>query len=801
MTSLRNVLFKAHEAYQKKDFKIAITLAESVVQNHPNDADARNLLAAAYASQGRINDALHAYEKLIELKPDHAEGFNNMGVALGQKGLLREAEDAHRKALLINPEYPEALFNLGVVLKQQNRLEEAAKAYSRALSMKPNYPDASNNLGIVNLELNKTEEALNNITRVLTLKSEVAFRGYINLGNILKTQGKLDEAISAYEEAIFLEPEYAPGHYSLGVALKEQGKLPEATEAFSKAISLGPDHYIQSIKLHLQAQMCDWSDFEHDKTQLTELGVSHEFITPFSVLSLEDSAERHRLRSEVFTRARYNHQPISEIPKPDKKPNRIRIGYFSSDFKEHPVAFLIAGMLEKHNRDQFEVFGYSIKKTKDGPFKQRLMKAFDVFDDVSSMSDKDVALLARQDQIDIAIDLNGHTEDARTAIFAHRAAPLQISYLGYPGTMGADFIDYIIADHMLIPTEHQRFFSEKVIYLPNHYQAQDDISPIAKNAPSRSQLGLPEEGFVFCGINNTYKITPSEFNVWMRLLQAQKGSVLWLLESNEWAGVNLKKEAAARGIDPNRLVFAKRTAHDTYLAQLKHADLFLDTFNYNAGATASNALWAGLPVLTKCGESYTARMASSLLTSIGLPELITTSEAEYEARALELANNPEQLKGLKHKLATHRETHPLFDTALFTKHIEDGYQQAYQNYFDDKKPENIFVSAGNEADLSRPSNIQATRPKTQIQEAYMDVTDLDVPESGLDQALIDQLLHLHTAGKYQSAIDRAQSLLELYPNSYELWQILAYSSLKIQKLDQAIIAYKMAATLNPGNAS
>ena len=457
------------------------------------------------------------------------------------------------------------------------------------------------------------------------------------------------------------------------------------------------------MKLHLQAQMCDWSDFEHDKVPLTELGVSQEFIAPFTALSLEDSAERHRLRSEVFSRARYNHhQPISEIPKPDKKPNRIRIGYFSSDFKEHPVAFLIAGMLEKHNRDQFEVFGYSIKKTKDGPFKQRLMKAFDVFDDVSSMSDKDVALLARQDQIDIAIDLNGHTEDSRTAIFAHRAAPLQISYLGYPGTMGADFIDYIIADHMLIPTEHQRFFSEKVIYLPNHYQAQDDISPIAKNAPSRSQLGLPEEGFVFCGINNTYKITPSEFNVWMRLLQAQKGSVLWLLESNEWAGVNLKKEAAARGIDPNRLVFAKRTAHDTYLAQLKHADLFLDTFNYNAGATASNALWAGLPVLTKCGESYTARMASSLLTSIGLPELITTSEAEYEARALELANNPEQLKGLKHKLATHRETHPLFDTALFTKHIEDGYQQAYQNYFDDKKPENIFVSAKSKA-CSNPS--------------------------------------------------------------------------------------------------
>ena len=286
------------------------------------------------------------------------------------------------------------------------------------------------------------------------------------LATAYAAQSRHRDAITIINKALSTNP----GHKALSINksayLRLLGQPLEATNTLKEWLSsIGPDHYIQSMKLHLQAQMCDWSDFEHDKTQLTELGVSHEFITPFSVLSLEDSAERHRLRSEVFTRARYNHQPISEIPKPDKKPNRIRIGYFSSDFKEHPVAFLIAGMLEKHNRDQFEVFGYSIKKTKDGPFKQRLMKAFDVFDDVSSMSDKDVALLARQDQIDIAIDLNGHTEDSRTAIFAHRAAPLQISYLGYPGTMGADFIDYIIADHMLIPTEHQRVLLGKG-YLP-----------------------------------------------------------------------------------------------------------------------------------------------------------------------------------------------------------------------------------------------------------------------------------------------------------------------------------------------
>ena len=660
--ALIDQLLHLHEAGK---YQSAIDRAQSLLELYPNSYELWQILAYSSLKIQRLDQAIIAYKMVVTLNPGNAVDLNSLGVAFKEKGDINNAIRSYLAAIDIDPEYANASYNLALVLTEKNEITKSISWYEKAIK--------------------------------LGLNSEDQVQCQLNLASAYAAQSRHRDAITVINKALSTNP----GHKALSIKKSDYlmllGQLLEATNTLKESLSsIGPDHYIQSMKLHLQAQMCDWSEFEHDKAPLTELGVSQEFIAPFTALSLEDSAERHRLRSEVFTRARYNHQPISGIPKPDKKPNRIRIGYFSSDFKGHPVAFLIAGMLEKHNRDQFEVFGYSIKKTKDGPFKQRLIKAFDVFDDVSSMSDKDVALLARQDQIDIAIDLNGHTQDHRTAIFAYRAAPLQISYLGYPGTMGADFIDYIIADHMLIPTEHQRFFSEKVIYLPNHYQAQDDISPIAKNAPSRSQLGLPEEGFVFCGINNTYKITPSEFNVWMRLLQAQKGSVLWLLESNEWAGVNLKKEAAARGIDPNRLVFAKRTAHDTYLAQLKHADLFLDTFNYNAGATASNALWAGLPVLTKCGESYTARMASSLLTSIGLPELITTSEAEYEARALELANNPEQLKGLKHKLATHRETHPLFDTALFTKHIEDGYQQAYQNYFDDKKPENIFVSAGNE---------------------------------------------------------------------------------------------------------
>ena len=307
------------------------------------------------------------------------------------------------------------------------------------------------------------------------------------------------------------------------------------------------------------------------------------------------------------------------------------------------------------------------------------------------MSDKEIALLARQDSLDVAIDLNGYTENARPKIFAYRAAPIQINYLGYPGTMGANFMDYIIADRYLIPTDKQHFYTEKPIYLPHHYQAQDDSLRIADQSPSKLELGLPEEGFVFCAINSSYKITPREFDIWMSLLKKVERSVLWLLDFKKGTKENLMNEAIARGVNPSRLVFAKYTSHEKYLAQFRQADLFLDTFNYNAGATASNALWVELPVLTKSGESYTSRMAGSLLSSIGLNNLITDTEEEYEKVALDLATNPDRLSNIRNELEKNKLSKPLFKTQLFIDHLEKGYIQAYQNYLKGQNPQAIFV--------------------------------------------------------------------------------------------------------------
>jgi len=440
-----------------------------------------------------------------------------------------------------------------------------------------------------------------------------------------------------------------------------------------------------------KALICNWDSIDEDLKLTSKLGTSEKHVSPFTLLPFEDAPDRHLIRSKIFAKVNFSQKTLPPKDRPFKRPKRIRIGYFSTDFKEHPVAYLIAKVLEKHNRDQFEVFGYSIHGSSQCEMRQRLEASFDSFKDVQSMSDRDISLRARQDGIDIAVDLNGYTQNSRTRIFAYRAAPIQINYLGYPGSMGAEFIDYIVADQHLIPPESQKHFSEKQIYLPDVYVPTDNTLPFSNEPSSRFNLGLPDSGFVFCAINNSYKVNQRVFDIWMGLLKSVGGSVLWLLETNKIVKANLEKEANKRGVTSDRLVFAKKVSHKKYLSQFYHADLFLDTFPYSAGATASNALWAGLPIVTKSGQSYTARMAGSMLNAIGLPELITQNEKDYEALILELATNPTKLAEIKEKLAINRSTQPLFNTELYTKYLENGYQQAYQNYFDGKLPQTIIV--------------------------------------------------------------------------------------------------------------
>jgi predicted O-linked N-acetylglucosamine transferase (SPINDLY family) len=351
----------------------------------------------------------------------------------------------------------------------------------------------------------------------------------------------------------------------------------------------------------------------------------------------------------------------------------------------------MAELFELHDRSQFEIVGFSFGPTANDEIRQRLEKSFDQFIEVGSKSDVEVAKLSRDFNIDIAVDLKGFTKDGRTGIFAHRAAPIQVNYLGYPGTLGTDYIDYIIADKTLIPPQSQQFYSEKVVYLPNSYQVNDRKRIISERQFTRQELGLPENSFVFCCFNNNYKILPATFDGWMRILKSVDGSVLWLFKDNPWAVENLKKEAQKRGIDGQRLVFAEHMPLSEHLARHRQADLFLDTLPYNAHTTTSDALWAGLPVLTQMGGSFASRVAASLLNAIGLPELITSAQEEYEALAIELAMNPKKLSDIKYKLEINRFTAPLFDTPLFTKNIEAAYIKMMERYYADLEPDHIAI--------------------------------------------------------------------------------------------------------------
>ena len=677
--------------HEKQDLDAAICSYKQVIKIKPDDADAYYNIGTALKDKGELDIAIDSYKQAIKIKPDFAKAYYNMGIALKDKGELDAAIDSHKQAIKIKPDHAGAYYNMGNVLNEKGELDAAIDSHKQAIRIKPDHAEAYNNMGIALKDKGELDAAIYSYRQAIKIKPDYA-DAYNNMGNALNDKAESDAAIDSYKQALKIKPDYAEAYYNMGISLINKGEMDAAVDSYEKAIKIKPDYELaHSGKLYRQAHVCDWSGIERGREVIPKLGISAQYINPFEILPLEDAPERHRLRSEVFAKNEFKQKPLPLASRSTQKPKRLRIGYFSSDFKEHPVAYLMAKVIETHDRNFFEVYGYSIGPAKDDKMRHRLIKGFDVFDDVQDMSDQDVALLARQDQIDIAIDLTGYTQNSRSGIFAYRAAPMQINYLGYPGTMGANFIDYIIADPILIPSDSQKHYNEKIIQLPNSYMPTDNTRIFSERELTRLEMGLPEQGFVFCCFNNNYKISPTEFDVWMRLLLKVEGSVLWLRKSNKWSEGNFCKEAKSRGIDPSRLIFADRVPMDEHLARHRLADLFLDTFAFNAHTTATEALWAGLPVVTKLGQGFAARVAGSLLSAIDLPELITETEIEYEALILDLATNPQRLAAIKQKLAANRLSKPLFNTELFTKHLEDGYQRAYGQYFDGKEPEAIYV--------------------------------------------------------------------------------------------------------------
>jgi protein O-GlcNAc transferase len=672
----------------------ALVSFDKAIALKPNYVQAFNNRGTALQDLKRQDDALTSYDKAIALKPDYAQAFNNRGASLQELKRLGEALVSYDKAITLQPDYAEAVYNRGNTLKDLRRLDEALMSFDKAIGLKPDYAEAINNRGAALQDLRRLDEALMSFDKAIALKPDYA-EAFNNRGGALQTLKRLDEALASYDKAIALKPDYAEAFYNRGNALKDLSRLDESLVSFDSAFALKPDYeFLLGMRLHTMLHLCDWSDLPNQLPPL-EAGLSKARMVadPFPVLGLIDNPELQLCASKIYADAKY---PASDTLGDFTKRlpgGKIRIAYYSADFQIHVVADLIVELLELHDSHHFEVYGFSFGDSSNDEMRQRIANVVDHFIDVRTKSDSEVAQMSRSLGIDIAIDLGGYTKDSRTGIFAARCAPIQVNYLGYPGTMGASYMDYIVADKIMIPQENQQHFSEKIVYLPHSFQVNDSKRQISDKAFTKQELGLPESGFVFCCFNNNYKILPETFNSWMRLLKVVSGSVLWLYAEQPTAVKNLQKEAAARGVDPSRLVFAKRMKGDDHLARQSVADLFLDTLPFNAGATASAALWSGLPILTVMGESFTARYAASLLNAMDLPELITATQEEYEARAIKLANEPARLAEIKKKLHNNLKTSPLFNGELFARHIEVAYAEMHKRYLSGAKPDHIYVAA------------------------------------------------------------------------------------------------------------
>jgi len=644
-------------ALARRDFAAAADFLEKSLAADPRQVQAWNNYGAACQALGRLEQAIGAFRRALELQPGHAGALNNLGVLHARRNELTEAEACYARALEANGKDPEVHNNLGNLLMRRGRAGDAAACYRRALELKPGSPDALGNLGIAQLRTGQSDEAVATLRQALALRPaspEILF----NLGNALAARESLDEALACYRQALALKPDAAE---------------------------------VRDRLLHQQQRVCDWRGLEAlaaaQRAALRER--PDAVLSPFSIACIPSSAEEQLLAARNWARNMLG--PVAGLklgfsftPGPRE---RLRIGYLSGDFRAHAVSRLVVELFEVHDRSGFEVCGYSYGPEDGSSLRGRVVAAFDRFADFAGMSHEDAARRIHADGVDILVDLSGYTQYSRAEILALRPAPLQVHYLGHPGTLGTGFVDYLLTDRFLAPPHLARFYAEQPVYLPSHQvndrqRARDAIA-------TRAGAGLPEDAFVFCSLAQSYKIWPDTFAAWMRILRATPGSVLWLPQYNRWVADNLRREAAAQGVGGERLRFLPPVPYGQYLAQLALADLFLDTLPFNAHATAADALWAGLPVLTCAGDAHPARLAGSILTAAGLPELITGSLGEYEARAIALARDPQALLALRTRLKREGEASLLFDTPRFARALEAAYREMWRRYAAGEPPKPV----------------------------------------------------------------------------------------------------------------
>lgn len=675
----------------QKDWNEALRLIDLALESNPQNGIAHSNRGNILGELGRFEDALEAYQSAIALQPGYAEAYSNLGNALQALGRHEESLEHYKNAITLDPNYSDAYANQGNAYQALGRYQEALGSYERAVEVDPNCSQAFYGVSRLFLLRKQYDSALGCCIQALITKPSYQ-EAFSLKGQIYLQVKDYQNALAAYDELLQLNPTSCEAWISKGHIYSEMKEFAKAKDSFQKAFEIKPDtDFLLGTIIQNDLQICDWSSLDLEIKQLTDgIKDGKRVAIPYNLISLLDDRRQIRRSIEIYAQAvQGNIQRVMQEKR--SSAGKIRLGYFSADFHNHPTAYLIAELFECHDKDKFELIAFVFGRNAPDEMRARLERSFDQFVDLNGMTDEEAAKLSREMQIDIAIDLKGFTKEARPKIFMYGAAPIQISYLAFPGTMGLPCFDYVIADPILIPKSSQDGFVEKVIYMPNSYQINDRNRAISPNIPQRESFGLPSNGFVFCSFNNNYKITSTVLDRWAKILSAIEGSVLWLYGDNPYAINNLLNHLQARNIAPQRVVIAGRMDSADHLARYKLADLFLDTSPCNAHTTASDALWAGLPVLTMIGESFGARVAASLLNAVGLPDLVVDSQDEYVNLAVEIANNPQKLREIKSRLEKNLHTKPLFDTPLFTRHLESAYKLAYNRHLDNLAPDHIYV--------------------------------------------------------------------------------------------------------------
>lgn len=688
-------LQKAVSFFKSGNFNEAEKICNDLKKKDPNNLINLNLLGIILFQKKEFSNSIKIIKESISLNFKQAETHNNLGIVSLEIKNFINAIEAFKNSIKINPKFNEAYINIGVALKEINKNQEAIEYWKTAIQLKKNNPRAYNNIGNVYFEMNKPEISIEYYNNAISCDNKF-YNAYFNRGNAKQKMNLLTESIQDYNEAIRINNNYAEAYVARGNSFRNLNKLSDTLKDYEKGYKINPNYpNLFGNIFFIKKNLCDWKNYKNEYLFLNNnIQKENKTINPFISLSTFNSSEiQKKIAKEHFQKKLKNKTNLSRniVFKNLNIKDKIKIGYYSSDFKNHAMSQLLVGLFEMHNRDEFEVVGFSLIQNKSDEIKERIIKSFDKFIDVSTKSEKEIAKISRDLDIDIAVDLMGYTKSNRFEIFIENCAPIQINFLGYPGTLGSDCIDYIIADKTLISKEDEKHYSEKIIYLPDTYQSNDSKRIISEKKFFRKDFNLPDDKFIFCCFNKKYKIDPNIFEIWMNILKKVNNSVLWLLDDENESTTNLIYETKLRNVDPKRIIFSKKIPTHEHLARHSLADLFLDTFPYGAHTTASDALWSALPVITKKGNSFSSRVASSLLKAVSMDELITSNDQEYHDLAVRLATEKKQLNLIKDKLSKNIKTKPLFNTALFTSNLEKAYKLAYKKFAKNLPAENIEI--------------------------------------------------------------------------------------------------------------